>query len=137
MYADTNLFALAALNDDANGRKAVAILGRCFLGKFQLSTSVLTYDEFVWVIRKKFGPMKALENGSAFLQMMKVRIFPLTSQHLVAAQGYAERFNLKPRDSLHLATAILAGEKQFLSEDKEFKKLDLPGITVNGLKDIK
>ncbi len=70
LYLDANIFVYAALNTEDYGDKAETLLQRTAQGEEQAITSVLTFDETLWAVKKHRGIEKALEAGQALLNFL-------------------------------------------------------------------
>ena len=117
-YLDTNVFIYAAIQNDELGINSRRILDLITIGKIYGFTSCLTFDEFVWVVRKLkpellvMGANSLLESNLKFVDVNKLV--------LQNALDIIKEFNLKPRDAIHAATAISPNIDEIISEDKDF-----------------
>ena len=134
MYADANIFVIATLDKGVLGQRARQLIADVRTGKIPLRTSVVTYDEVVWVVRKACSKTDAMSAGKALLEMQHLQLLSLAEEHLLLAHSLAEKYALDPRDSLHLATALAVHETEFLTEDRDF--YTIPEILVKRLNDI-
>ena len=69
VYIDTNIFLnpiLYDINKDQEAKKSKIFLEEIITNKKLGFTSVLTWDEFVWIIRKTLGMHVAIEKGKKF-----------------------------------------------------------------------
>ncbi len=121
-YVDANVFVYATLSTE-QGEYARNIINLIEQNKGRFLTSCLTYDEVVWSVRKLFDKDKAQEAGSLFLALLQLKLKEVNRETLVEAHNLAKQFSLKPRDAIHLATLILADEKEIISEDADFDKI--------------
>lgn len=122
VYLDSNVFICASIYDPASSRQATSaagILRRVATGKVNACTGVITWDEVVWVAWRLFGQTVAKAQGRALLGIPRLVFLPADERALQAAQELIEEYDLKPRDALHLATAISNGTKTVVSEDRE------------------
>ena len=65
-YIDANVFIYAAVDDSEKGAWCLDFLRRVHEGKIIGFTSCLTFDEFLWMIRK-IQPDQIGEAGAGFL----------------------------------------------------------------------
>jgi predicted nucleic acid-binding protein len=86
-------------------------------------TSVLTWDEVVWTIRKLMGRNEAVSQGQKLLGFLNLRFIGVDENILSQAQGLISKYNLKPRDAIHVASAINRKIEIIISDDQ-----DLDGI---------
>ncbi len=121
-YLDANVFVYAATHDPAKSgkaKKSISILRDVEEGQIRGVTSFLTWDEVVWVVWKLGGREAAIMAGARFLKLQNLSLVPVNLSVMVRAQELIERYQLKPRDSIHVSTALIAGEREIISEDAE------------------
>ena len=123
IYLDTNIFVYAAINNDLLGEKCRKILSDISENKIAAYTSSLTWDEVVYAIWKKEGKEKAIEEGKLFLQLPNISFFNVTAIIISKAQELIENYSIKPRDAIHIATAIVNDINQIASDDPDFDKI--------------
>ncbi len=125
IYADANVFIYPLLNDktDPLSRASVHILTKIIKGEIQAATSFLTWDEVVWQIRKNTNPDAAVSEGAKFLKFPKLIFINVDSTIITLAQDLVERYGIKPRDSIHAATAISRGIREIITEDEKFDRI--------------
>lgn len=120
-YIDANVFIQGILRDDNNSKKVIlGIANKEFVGV----TSVLSWDEIVFVVRKFLGGDIAKREGNKFFRLPNFEFVDAKKGTMLKAQRLIEKYNLKPRDAIHAATAIQSGVKEIISEDKDFDRLD-------------
>jgi uncharacterized protein len=122
VYLDSNVFVYAVTHDpleNTKAKKAISVLRDIEENRIAGLTSLLTWDELVWVVWKIEGRESGIRAGSAFLKLQNLSLLPVNGSVMLRAQELVYRYNLKPRDSIHVATAIVAGEKEIISEDAE------------------
>ena len=122
VYLDSNVFVYAVIHDPTRytkARKAIDILQSVEEGETQAVTSFLAWDELVWVVWKLEGREAGTRAGSALLNLENLTLMPVSSSVMIRAQELIERYPLKPRDSIHVATALIAGDKEVVSDDAE------------------
>ena len=119
-YVDTNVFLYPILYPDSEA-KVMHAKGIFFASNVTpLITSALTWDEIVWVVKKRFDIEKAKMEGRKFLSLPNITIVPVDDKLLSNAQNLIERYNLNPRDAIHAATAIGQNVTEFVTDDKDF-----------------
>lgn len=122
MYLDSNVFVYAVTHDStkyAKARRAIDVLRGVEEGDTKAVTSFLTWDELVWVVWKLEGREAGIRAGSALLKLENLSLSAVNSSVMLRAQDLLEKYSLKPRDSIHVATALLTGEKEVISDDSD------------------
>ena len=125
-YLDANVFIYAAAIDPLSGAKTVEsqrILRKVVEGHAKASTSLLTWDEAVWVCREALPYQEAILKGNLILNLPGLNIAEVTVAIVNKAVELATTYSLKPRDAIHAATAILNGEKEIITDDADFDKV--------------
>jgi predicted nucleic acid-binding protein len=134
IYLDANVFALANLNTDLSGDNARILLGNVQNGKLAATTSVLSFDELVWAVKKYRTFEDATSAGEALLHMPRLRILPVETNLLTKALMLMRQYRLDPRDSIHAASALQENLEVIVSMDghfdriKELKRKDLTSL---------
>jgi len=123
LYLDANVFVYATLNQEDIGERARLILKEVQEGKISAATSALTFDELVWAVRKYRNLEDAVSAGQAFLNMPSLELLDVKRDVLSLALGLMTRYRLEPRDSIHLASALLENARVIVSTDKHFDKV--------------
>ena len=122
-YLDSNVFLYPLLYGGDKAKGAIEIL-RGFLDKeFIAYTSLLTWDEFVYVLRKEKGKDIAGEESKKFLNLPNLVFLDVKRDILFKAQELISEHNLRPRDAIHAASAILNGINEIISDDEDFDRL--------------
>lgn len=124
MYLDTNVFLLAVLFGDAKAVACREVLRRVASGETVALTSVLAWDEFVYVLRKLQGRETAVAQGRRLLRYPNLRLVPADLATIAKAQSLVEATHLKPRDAIHAATAMVHRATEFLSDDSDFDGIE-------------
>lgn len=129
MYIDANIFIFAQINTGREGEFARTILERISRGE-QAITSTLTMDEVLWVLRRyEVEDMRGILEDIYGLSGLKiVSVDPLVP---LKALEFIERYDLKPRDSFHLAVMESHGTKNIVSTDVDFDRVE--GINRTGV----
>jgi predicted nucleic acid-binding protein len=123
LYIDTTIFVHATLNNEDYGNKAEALLQKIAQGEEQAMTSVLTFDEVFWAVKKNRGIEKALEAGQTLLNFPHLEIVPATREIASLALQIIKECGLRPRDALHAATAIAEKADYIVSTDIHFDRV--------------
>lgn len=122
IYLDVNIFLYPVLYENEKiAKKCKEILVKIASGKINAYTSCLSWDEFVWVISKTLGRKVAVEEGKKLILFPNLRWIEINESIILKAQEIMEKFNLKPRDSIHIASAVKHCRKM-VTLDKELKK---------------
>lgn len=119
-YLDTNFFIYLFSIEEEKGKEILKSLENCFL-----YTSCLTYDEFVWGIRKLINKEISLKAGEFFLNLDFINFISLDKSILIKSHTIMQHFNLKPRDALHFASMEKKSIKQIISDDSDFDKVKI------------
>lgn len=132
IYLDANVFVFAALNTERVGDGARTLLRRVQDGKLDACSSVLTFDELVWAVKGNRSVDDAIAAGEAFVDMPRLR--PVSADPDLIAQSLAlmKEYQLDPRDSIHLASALREKAEVIISTDRHFDRVKQPrrkGIT--------
>ena len=125
-YIDSNVFIIP-LVESLDNQKYFAcknILKSIINNEFEAVTSLLTWDEVVHVLNKKLGREIGLKHGEKFLRMPNLKFVNVDKSIIFLAQRIMNNYNVKPRDAIHSATAILHGDKKIISDDSDFDKIN-------------
>ena len=136
-YIDSNIFIYAIIYDEneiEDARISKSILERVVKGEINACTSCLTWDEAVYVVLKVLGSDDAKRAGSNILLFPNLRIFDIDKRIIDCASGLIEKYNLKPRDSIHAASAIQNGIKDIITNDMDFEVVE--ELCTVGLNDV-
>ena len=126
IYIDSNVFIYPIIADENTEEKSHLsknVLIKIAEGKLDARTSVLTWDELVWSVKKFIGQEIAKEEGKKFLEFPNLRILNIDENIINEAQKILEEYDLKPRDSIHAACAIKNNIKEIVSDDPDFDKI--------------
>ena len=122
VYLDANVFIYAVTHDPARSEKArnaIGVLRDIEENRTKGVTSLLTWDELAWVVWKLEGREAGTQAGATFLKLRNLSLLAVNISVMLRAQELMERYQLKPRDAIHVATAITAGEREIISDDAE------------------
>ena len=119
IFLVANILLYPMLQQESRAAACRIVLNQVVSGA-EAATSVLTWDEVVYVVRKVQGPARAVQQGRLLLQFPGLQFLPVDMEILRRAQKLTERYNLAPRDAIHAATALASGVRDFVSEDADF-----------------
>lgn len=119
---DTNIFILAYNQRNTQGEAARKLLDKLTKPGSQVFISVLVFEEFLVKIYKQ-GLEKNLADYENFLTGAGVyTVVDVNRQIARFAAKIRAQFNLKAPDAIHLASAIEAGAKVFITTDKRLPR---------------
>jgi len=126
VYVDANIFLNAILYDpgeNLEAQRAENFLESVRNDIVHAITSLLTWDEFVWVLRKEMDEETARTKGREFLSFPHLNFVGITNALILRAQDILDQYGVKPRDAIHLATAISFGASTFITFDGRLSSL--------------
>ena len=123
-YTDSNIFIFPVIYNNEQAYKAGNILSRIENNEIIGYTSVLTWNEVVYVIWKTVGKTDSISIGKKFINYPNLRFINTDSNIIIKATEIAENYNLKPRDSIHIATALSRDMHNIISDDFDFDSVD-------------
>src|SRR3989338_620550 len=103
-YIDSNIFIYSIIDGGPFGELAREILELVQSGALDAFTSVLTFDEIVYVVKKTKGQTQAIAAGTAFLDFNNLRIVEAKKETTRIALKAMEEYSLLPRDAIHYGT---------------------------------
>ncbi|MEM1959946.1 MAG: type II toxin-antitoxin system VapC family toxin [Candidatus Nitrosocaldus sp.] len=127
LYIDSNIFIYPVIYDEQlvqESKRAKELLYKIATGKVEAYTSIITWDEVVWVIRRVHGVERAIEQGKMLLRFPNLKILSINKATIIKAQELMERYRLKPRDALHIAVALENRLNRIASYDKDLDGVD-------------
>ena len=105
------------------GRKPVEELFGKLLGE-DLFTNALVIDEVLYISRRKYEvPYQLTMEFVRTILLPYAEIIPIDETDLRPMEEHMLRYDLKPSDSIHLATMEKVGIKSIVSEDEGFDKV--------------
>ena len=123
-YIDSNVFLYPVLyNDIKESEAARKILSEIEGKNIQAYTSTLTWDEISYVVERIFGKTDSIEVGKRFLNFPFLRFIPVDDEIIRRSQVIREKYNLKPRDSIHLSCAIERNISEIITDDADFDEI--------------
>lgn len=126
VYIDTNIFLNAVLyniEENLEAQKAHEFLKKIINKNILGITSVLTWDEFIWVVIQQFGREIAVKKGNEFLLFPNVSFENITFKTIMKAQNLISKYNIRPRDAIHSASALEHNVSTIITFDKDFDKI--------------
>ncbi len=123
-YIDANVFlnpVLYDINNVPEASKAADFLKKVKASDVKAITSLLTWDEFTWIIRKNTDMTTARKKSKEFLAFPGLQLVPVTISIINKAQVLQEQHPIKPRDAIHAATGLIHGVDKFITFDDDFK----------------
>jgi predicted nucleic acid-binding protein len=131
-YIDSNIFIYPVIYDEdaiSESKNCKSFLLKIASGGVEAYTSVITWDEVTWIVRRILGVEASVALGRKFLRFPNLKILGIRKTTILKAQEVMERYGLRPRDAIHAATAIENKITTIVSYDRGFD-------SVGGLKRI-
>lgn len=125
-YLDSNVFIYPVVADEKTEVKSKLskdILIKVESGELEAATSFLTWDELVWSVKRIIDSETAKQEGKKFLDFSNLKMLNIDSGVINEAQKLLEKYNLKPRDSIHAACAIKNNIGEIITDDSDFDKV--------------
>jgi predicted nucleic acid-binding protein len=125
-YVDSNVFLYPVLYPsdlEPKAKKAKEILLQIENGTLLASTSTLTWDEVVWVATKLLGRTDGVAQGQKLLGFPNLQFINVDEGVIAQAQALLAKYNLSPRDSIHIASALSKKIKTILSDDADLDQI--------------
>lgn len=122
-YLDSNVFIYPLLYEDKRAKFFENILLELVEGKFKGFTSVLTWDELVYILLRQKGKDIATSEGEKFLRFPNVSFVGANLSIVSDAQKLIKKYSLKPRDAIHVASALNLKVDEIVSDDSDFDKV--------------
>lgn len=123
-YIDSNLFIYAALSTDERGEEARNFIKEIRKGGERAVTSALTFDEVFWKVQKEKDFESALKVGKSFLEMGNLVFVEVDDSVLWRSYNLIKKYELDPRDGIHLSCALEKGATVIVSEDEDFDEVE-------------
>jgi len=122
-YLDSNVFIYPLIYEDKKSKLFKKVFLELVNKRFKGITSVLTWDEVVHVIQRKKGIEESIIRGDRFLRLSNLTLIDTNKNIILLAQKIIAKYNLKPRDAIHAATALSQGCTEIISDDSDFDKV--------------
>jgi len=127
LYVDSNVFLYPVIYEPETveeARESKDFLLKISEGSVEACTATITWDEVVWVVRKISGSKPSIELGRRFLEFPNLKLLNVKRSVVLRAQRLMEKYEIKPRDAIHAATALENGIEIIVSYDRDFDKLE-------------
>jgi len=125
-YIDSNVFIYPAIYQteaQQKAKKAKEILHKIENGELSAYTSTLTWDEVVWVVSRVMGRNDGIAQGRKLLGFPNLKFINADENVLTQAQTLIDKYKLSPRDSIHVASALVRNIKAVISDDADFDQV--------------
>ncbi|MCJ7718918.1 type II toxin-antitoxin system VapC family toxin [Candidatus Bathyarchaeota archaeon] len=125
-YIDSNVFIYPVIYQteaQQKAKKAKEILHKIENGELSAYTSTLTWDEVVWVISRVMGRNDGIAQGRKLLGFPNLKFINADENVLTQAQTLIDKYKLSPRDSIHVASALVRNIKAVISDDADFDQV--------------
>jgi predicted nucleic acid-binding protein len=123
IYIDSNIFVYAAQSSAPKGEKAIKVIQSIQDGNLQAATSILSFDEAVWILRRNIGENPASIAVKGFFSLPDLTIYDVTKEIFLMSLEIMQKEKLKPRDAIHVATMRVNNITKILTEDSDFDKV--------------
>src|SRR3989338_9490914 len=123
IYLDANFFIFAVLDTTKKGESARNLQRTIANGEEKACTSVLTIDEVMWVLLRNGKKEFLRKIIKEIYALPNVEIHGMSSLTPLRGLEFMEKYSLKPRDALHVATMIELGIQKIVSDDGDFDKV--------------
>jgi len=122
-YLDANFFIFALLDNTKVGENTRQLQQKIIEGQYSAVTSSLTLDEILWVLVRNNRKELISEVIDDIYHMPNLTIVATSTAAPRAAVKYIQKYNLKPRDAIHLAVMEELKIKEIVSDDADFDKV--------------
>ena len=122
-YLDSNIFIFAYCDDKKDGAICRNIVELATNNKIKIFTSTLTFDEVFNKITKLKDKKFALIVSKLFLNLKNLNFINADLEIINYSHSLLEKYDLGPRDAIHLACALSKGINNIISNDKDFDKI--------------
>lgn len=123
-YFDSNVFVLSVIDEGRRGDKARELFTDVIHGEVSAVSSPLTLDEVIWVLLEITKKKElALLEAQRFLQLSGIEWAPVKKEEISEAIAFMQKYNLGPRDAIHLAVALSSGCSSIVSDDADFDQI--------------
>ena len=120
-YVDSNVFLYPVIYQGLpEVDRSIGILSSIEKSDIIAYTSTLTWDEVSYVSERLLGRTDAIEIGKKLTNFPNLRFIAVDEDIMRKSQVIREKYKLKPRDSVHLSSALLRNIKKIISDDKDF-----------------
>jgi len=125
IYLDANIFLSAIVNPPADEQSKICnkILMKIVSKELLATTSFLTWDEVVFIIKKTLGKNIASVEGKKFLCFPNLTFLNINQEVILLAQDLLTKYDLNPRDAIHAASALFNNIDEIISDDSDFDQI--------------
>src|SRR3989344_5932012 len=123
-YIDSNVFIFAYSDNKENGVACRKILDLIIKNKINAFTSTLTFDEIFNKIMKLKDRQTALMVSNLFLNLNNLKFIEVDLNIINSSLLLLKKYNLGPRDAIHLACAFSKELKNIITNDKDFDEIE-------------
>jgi predicted nucleic acid-binding protein len=125
IYIDANIFIYALAY---NEKHPDVIKSRDFLkdvrfNRKEACTTILTWDEVFWHLKRHKGEHEAIRAGQMLLKFPHLQFIELSKNLIEDAQKICEEYHVNPRDAIHGACALNHCQGQIFSNDRDFDNI--------------
>jgi predicted nucleic acid-binding protein len=126
LYVDSSVFIYPVIYDEAavmEAKSCKSFLLKIAFKEVDAYTSLITWDEVAWAVRKVLGVEASLSQARKLLKFPNLKFLGVRKTTISKAQEIMERYGLKPRDAIHAATAMENRITIIVSYDKDFDRI--------------
>ena len=126
IYIDANVFiyALAYSSTNPSAAKSLAFLTDLRFNRVEACTTILTWDEVYYHLKKNRNETEAIKAGRMLLSFPNLKFIDMTKDVVEDAQGLCETYHVKPRDAIHGACALNICQGKIFSNDGDFDSIN-------------
>ncbi len=125
LYIDSNIFIFPLIYDNDQANQSMEILTKIENNEITAYTSILTWDEVTYVVNKIMGKADSIGSGKKFINYPNLRFITADINIIIKAQEIMKNYNIKPRDAIHVASALSKNIHNIVSDDSDFDSIDL------------
>ena len=121
-YLDSNVFFCPVIypaESEPKAKKAKEVLLSVEAGQTDGYTSILRWDEVVWVVSETMGRSEGISQGKKLLGFPNLKFISTDTSVVSHAQRLIEKYRISPRDAIHIASALERKIQQLISDDSE------------------
>ena len=124
LYLDANFFIFALLDNTKKGAEARNLQRKIVEDAEESITSSLALDEVMWVLIR--GDRRHLLRAAVegIYSTPNLNVVPVSSSAPLLALEMIEKYDLKPRDALHLAVMRENRVESIVSDDTDFDRIE-------------
>jgi len=122
IYWDSDCFLGHFKAEDGKAEQCDGVLQRAERGEVLIVTSALTLAEVLWMRGAPRLPKEKAELVQKFFRRSYIRVYNVTRKISEAAQVHVWDNDIKPKDAIHVATAVHLGADALETFDKQLIK---------------